>query len=157
MTKEEQIREALRHLASQVGPAPTMIGKVIIVDEENQTCVLKDDEVEFPDVRLRPVLNGNKSIVLLPKVQTFALAVRIEKTEEWMVVACDEVSKVQIQIGELKFQMEDKFSITKVESSLYDIIKKIIEATMQIVVNSGTSPDYAKLTEATLQLENLME
>jgi hypothetical protein len=158
MDKDEQIREGLRRIASSVGPAPTLMGKVVSVNEDDQTCVIDDDGLEIPDVRLRPVLNGNRSLVLFPKVGTYGLAVRLEKTEEWMLVGADQVSKIIAETGDIVFTLgEDKVSLTKPASSLYDILKKMIESQMQIIVIEGRGPDIEKLADAQVQLENLMQ
>jgi hypothetical protein len=96
MGKEEQVRNLLKKMASDVGPAQTILAVVKSVDEGAFTCDLIDDEteLEFFDVRLRPVLDGNSGITLIPKVNAWALAVRIEDGDDWMLIAAGEYSKV---------------------------------------------------------------
>ena len=95
MPTPEQIRAALKEMAKNDGPAVSNIAKVKSVDETKATCVLVDEDgQEIFDVRLRPVLTGNKSFILVPKVGSYVLAVRVEDDEDWMVIASDEIDKV---------------------------------------------------------------
>ena len=69
MATAAQIREAFEKMAKSDGPAVSNIAKVKSVDETKATCVLIDEDgQEFFNVRLRPVLTGNKSFILVPKV-----------------------------------------------------------------------------------------
>lgn len=110
MENAEKIRKLLRQMANEVGPAPTMLAKVTSVDEAEKTCVLTDDQTNLPyeDVRLRPVLDATKSITLIPKVGTWALAVRIEDEDEWMVIAVGEADKILINSPEVIFNDGNK-------------------------------------------------
>ncbi len=83
MATEEQIREGFQKLAQKFGPAVSNIAIVKSVDEAKATCVLIDeDEQEYLDVRLRPVLNGKQSFLQVPKVGTYVLAIRIEDDDD---------------------------------------------------------------------------
>jgi len=95
MDKAEQIRQKLKKMASEAGPDVTLLAQVKSVDEASLTCDLYDDDsgLDFTDVRLQPVIDGNKSVVLIPKANTWALAVRVEDSDDWMVIACGEVDK----------------------------------------------------------------
>jgi hypothetical protein len=105
MEKAEEIRQKLFEMAKELGPAPTMLARVQSVDEVERTCVLVDDLTELPynDVRLRPVQDATKSITLIPKVNTWALAIRIEDNDEWMVIACGELDKILMNSPEIIF------------------------------------------------------
>jgi len=101
MATEAEIRRRLQQMAGTYAPDVSNIATVKDVNEAECTCTLIDDDgLEFFEVRLRPVTGKNKSLLQIPKVDSFVLAVRIESTEEWMVVACDEVEKVQLIVGE---------------------------------------------------------
>lgn len=103
MDKEEQIRKKLIDLAKAYGPKVSLLAKVKEVDEDGLTCVLVDDdeaELEYPDVRLRPVIDGKEGITIYPKLNTWALAVRIEDDNEWMFIAAGEVDKVKFKAGD---------------------------------------------------------
>ncbi|NOS94532.1 MAG: hypothetical protein HOP30_21685 [Cyclobacteriaceae bacterium] len=105
MEKSEKIRQMLFQMAKELGPAPTMLARVKSVNETERTCVLVDDQTDLPyeDVQLRPVQDSTKSITLIPKVNTWALAVRIEDQDEWMVIAVGEADKILINSPEIIF------------------------------------------------------
>jgi hypothetical protein len=96
MEKAAQIRAMLKKMASEVGPNGTLLATVKSVDEAEQTCVLFDDdlEIDFYDVRLRPVLDGNTGLTLVPKVGAWALAIRVEDGDDWMLITASEFDKV---------------------------------------------------------------
>lgn len=157
MDKHEQIRQGLAALAKRFGPQGTLLATVQSVDETEMTCTLFDDDIEIYDVRLRPVLNGNESLTLFPKVGSYVLAVKIEDTEEWMVIACDEIDKWRLVIGETVIeQSSEGLLIKKQEDTLKEVIQLIIEAVQQIVVLQGTNPDYVKLTQALSKAQNIL-
>jgi len=157
MGKQDEIRAALKRHAAAHGPAPTLLAIVVSVDEAALTCVLKDDDgIEVPGVRLAPVEDGNFCATLLPKVNTWALAVRIESDEEYMLLAAGEADKIIHKVGSATLtQTAAGFEIKKGSDSLKDILKNITEATQQIVVMYGNNPDYTKLAAALTKINNL--
>jgi hypothetical protein len=129
MATPEQIRAGFKRMAKQDGPAVTNIAKVKSVDENKATCILVDeDDQEIYDVRLRPVLSGNKSFILVPKVGTYVLAVRVEDDEDWMIIAADEVTKVGYYVGKTIFELEDKVNIEAGGESLGGLIDDLFAA-----------------------------
>lgn len=103
MTRAEQLRRTLKRFASEVGPIPTVLAQVTSVDPAERTCVLDDGDIEYIDVRLRPVVDATKSITLIPKVGTWALAVRIEESDDWMVLAVGEADEILINSPAIVF------------------------------------------------------
>lgn len=105
METAAKIRKRLHEMARELGPAPTMLAKVAFVNLIDRTCTLIDDQTSLPynDVRLRPVQDATKSITIIPKLNTWALAVRIEDTDEWMVIAVGEADKILIDCDEIVF------------------------------------------------------
>lgn len=168
MSKQDEIRKALGAFSSRYGPQNTMLATVKSVDEGEFTCVLVDDdndELEYPDVRLRPVLDGNESITVFPKVGTWALVVRIEEDEDWMVIAVGEADKIsnlaetEIKsiVGTSEFTIDDGFLMQKGSDTLKQILTLIVEAVQPIVVIYGNNPVYAKLTQALTKINNLLK
>jgi hypothetical protein len=158
--KSEEIRSRLLEWVAKAGPRPTLLGKVKSVNESEKTCVLYDDDtkLDYNDVRLRPVLDGKESITIFPKTGTWALAVRIESEDDWMIVAVGEVAKWSLGVGTATIEQDSNgLLIQKGNDTLKDILTMIIEAVQQIVVAQGTSPDYAKLIEAMLKVNNLLK
>lgn len=112
MTKKEQIRKRLQEIAAQFGPVASLIAKVVSVDESELTCVVEEDGVEIPGVRLRPVINGQEGITVIPHNGSWVALVRLEDEAEWMVLAVDRVKKYRIVNGTMLFEMDNgKFTI----------------------------------------------
>ena len=78
---------------------PTVLGTITGVDEESRTCVLDDDGVLMPGIRLQAVTGGDKGILIVPKIGALALAVRVEESEDWMLIDCSEIEKISIVVG----------------------------------------------------------
>lgn len=161
MEIDQQIRAALTRLAEKVGPSGTILGKIKSVNEGEFTCVVTEtigeDELDIPDVMLRPVLDGNEGLTLFPKANTWALAIRVEGGEDWMLLAAGEYDKVKLKIGTAIIEQDSTgLLIKKGNDTLKQVIQNIIEATQQIVVLYGNNPDYGKLTTALTKLNNIL-
>lgn len=134
---ETDIKKGLQELAASFAPAVSNIAQVKSVNEEECTCVLTDDDgLEFFDVRLRPVTGKNKSFLQIPKQGSFVLAVRIEDSEEWMIVACDEVEKVQVVIG---------------QESIYSLVSDLFGAIMRMTFTNSAGTTGVTLNTAEFQ------
>lgn len=160
MTKQEQIREAFKALAERLGPSGTLLGTVTAVNADEFTCVITDDDsgVEYPDIRLRPVLDEKESITVFPKVGTWALATRIENDEDWMVIAVGEADKWRMVIGTTLVEQDSTgLLIKKGTDSLRDVLSSFIDEVAKIVVLQGTSPDVAALTQIKEKLQNVLK
>jgi hypothetical protein len=157
LDKHEQIRQGILNLAAKVSPLQTLLGEVTEVNETEFTCVIKDDDGLEYLAHLRCVLNGNESITFFPAVGTYALVIRIEDAEMWMVVACDKIDKSRTKIGTTRIeQTAQGFLIQKGSDTLKDAIQLIVEAVQPIVVLYGNNPDYAKLAQALTKINNLL-
>lgn len=160
MELDEQIRSGIKRLAEAVGPVATMLAKVISVDTEAKTCVLLEtigeDEIEIPEVRLRPVLNGKESITIYPKTGSYVLAVRIENDEQWMVLAVDEAERINYKTDNSEFEMSNGFLLKRGDDTLKAVLLNVIEACEVILVLQGNNPDYTKLATAKASLNNLL-
>lgn len=160
MELDDKIRQALGEHAAKYGPPATMLAKVKSVDEDEKTCIvietIGEAEIEIPEVRLRPVTNGNESITIYPKADTYVLCIRIENDEQWMVVAVDEAERVNVKTDNTEFDIKEGVLIQRGNDTLKQIIQLTIEATQQIVVLIGNNPDYAKLVQALTKLNNVL-
>jgi hypothetical protein len=105
MDKQEQIRQRIKKFASDVGPKGTVLGKVTNLRESELLFDLEDDNsgLTYLDVRLRPVIDGTEGITLIPKEDTWALAVRLEDGEDWYALAFGEVDKVTVKCEQVVF------------------------------------------------------
>lgn len=142
MATPEQIRERLEDMAKKHGPQVTNIAKVLSVDEDKGTCILIDeDNLEINNVRLRPVVNENKSKLEIPELGSYVAAVRVEDTEEWMVIACDKFQKVVYTVGTITFELSDKVKIECGGESLATLFDEFFDAIIQMsfVTPSGNT------------------
>lgn len=147
-------------MAKEVGPDCTIMGTIKSVDEGEGTCVLYDEEsdLEFTEIRLRPVLEEeNDFLTIVPKVGTWALAIRIEDADDWMIIAVGQADKYRLKIGEATVELDsDGLLVKKQEDTLKQVVQLIIEAMQVIVVVQGTNPDYTKLTQALSKMNNVL-
>lgn len=141
MDRHEQIRQRFIDLAGKHGPLQTVLAKVDNVNLGGMTCDLDDDGVMINDVRLTPVITGNETIVIFPKVGSNALAVRIEDDEEWMILACEQAEKYKITVGDCVIEMDSSgIKISKATESLKNILSDLIMAIKSITVATGSGP-----------------
>jgi hypothetical protein len=151
MPTPEEIRAGLQEMAKRHGPAVSNIAKVQSVNEAEATCVLIDEDgQEFFNVRLRPVLNGKKSVLLVPKVGSYVLAVRVEDDEDWMIVGCDEITKVAYYIDNVVFEFDATgFKLQKENETLKLLMADLIAAIKNMSFTVAT-PDTFTGTTTTL-------
>ncbi len=156
MATPEQIRAKLKEMAKNDGPAVSNIAKVKSVDETKATCVLIDEDgQEIFDVRLRPVLTGKKSFILVPKVGSYVLAVRVEDDDDWMVIAADEIEKIGYYIETSIFEIDSTgFLLKKENETLKKIMVDLIGA-VKAMSFTLTTPDT--INGATTALVNLAQ
>lgn len=110
MDKDEQIRERMKKLAAMVGPTASLLGTVKAVQKSDYTCTITDDDddtgLDYEEVRLRPMLDDTLGLTIFPKEGTWALAIRIENDEDWMLIDCCEVESVELVIGETELNID---------------------------------------------------
>lgn len=141
MDKHEQIRRRLIEIAGNHGPLQTVLAKVNSVHESEMTCDLDDDGVLIYDVRLTPVITGNETIAIYPKVGSMALAVRIEDDDEWMLLSCEKADKYRITANDCIIEMDSSgIKISKGSESLKAILSDLITAIKALTVPTGTGP-----------------
>lgn len=149
MTTPEQIREGFENMAKGFAPAVSNIAKVKSVNENEGTCILIDeDEQEFLNVRLKPVLSDNKSFLQIPKVGTFVLAIRVEDDNDWMVIASDEVDKFLWIVGDTKLELTDKICVEANNQNLLNLLEQLFA-----VLDSGYHTNAGVTIKLVLQPE----
>ncbi|WP_267402799.1 MULTISPECIES: hypothetical protein [unclassified Chryseobacterium] len=141
MATPEYIREGLKQIASSHAPAVSNIARVKSVDENKAICILIDeDDQEYFDVRLRPVLTGNKSFIQIPKVGSYVLAIRVEDDEDWMVIACDEVEKFYWKVGNTNLELSDKVHLEANGKNFAELVDKLFDAILQMKFTTNYGP-----------------
>jgi hypothetical protein len=102
--------------------------------------LVDEDDQEIFDVRLHPVLSGNKSFLQIPKIGSYVLSIRVEDDDDWMVIACDEVDKVVWYVGETMLELTDKVSIQAGGQNLADLIDELFTAIDNMVFTTNAGP-----------------
>lgn len=169
---QDQIKEELDLFASRRGPANLVAAKVISVNETESTVEVElDGGGKIDDVQLRSIVKSGDKLVVIPKTNSIVLMASINKSEEYYVVAIEEPEKILIRRGALQVDITDKIEIVKsgfkvtldnkikIENgadNLKDALVKIIEAVQQIMVIYGNNPDYGKLSQALISINNIM-
>lgn len=167
------LKDELDEFASQRGPAALIACTVLSFNEADSTVEVELDRGgKIDDVQLRSIVKNGDKVVFIPKVNSIVLVARINKSDEYYVLAVEEPEKMIIEKGDLKIEITDKIVIdkgslqftvdskVKIENganNLKDALDKIIQATQQITVIYGNNPDYSKLAQATVSINNLME
>lgn len=149
MATEEQIREGFRQMAQRFGPAVSNIAVVKSVNEDEATCVLIDeDEQEYLDVRLRPVLTGKQSFLQVPKVGSHVLAIRIEDDDDWMIIAQDETEKFLWVTPNAKIEVSEKILIEANNKNLLSLMERLFTVLEKgYTTNNGPTINLILLTE----------
>jgi hypothetical protein len=152
----EQIRNGLKEMAKAHGPTVSNIAKVKSVNESAATCELEDEDGQLIfDVRLRPVLNGKKSVLLIPKVGSFVLAVRIEDDEDWMIIGYDEITNYKLIINNCELQIDkDGFLLKKENETLKKLMSDLLAAIKVMSFTVSTTGTAMAQTGATTILNN---
>lgn len=156
MPTPEQIREALQEMAKKGGPAVSNIAKVKLIDEDKAVCILIDEDgQEYLNVRLRPVLSGKKSFILVPKVGSYVLAIRVEDDDDWMIMAADEIEKIGYYIGSSIVEIDATGFLFQKEN---ETLKKImIDLVAAIKAMSFTLATPDTINGTTTALTNLVQ
>lgn len=115
MTEDEIRRQMYLQFS---GSNATVLGKVVEIDETERTCSIEDDGLEIPGVRLQCIIGGNKGIVVYPKKDSQALAVRVEGSDELMLVACSDIENIRIDVKNTSIDVSDKIYVEVGESEI---------------------------------------
>lgn len=111
---------------------PSILAKVKDVNELECTCTLDDDGSDLFNVRLRPITGENIGIVEVPEVGSFALAIKIEGSDSWMVVACSKVKKIKWLCNEISINGGNNGGLV-ISQKVIDELKTVIDRSNEII------------------------
>jgi hypothetical protein len=116
-------------MAEMHGPEHSLIALVQSVNEQECTCILEDEDgQEFFDVRLTPIVSNKKSFFQLPKLQSYALAIRLENTDEWCLIWASEVDEFVLKSKSAELNLGDKITLKNEKFSLADLMQELFTA-----------------------------
>ena len=157
MNTREKIKEQLAVFSGQYGPAAIVPATVKAINNDDTIAVEFSDESTVDDARLKAVVKAGNKVLLIPKVNSIVLVGKIENSDEYVVLAVDEISEVQYIIGTVKFSVDENgFLLKKHNDTLKEIATLIIEAVEPIIILEGRQPDLVKLAQAKVKVNNLL-
>ena len=153
----QQIKEQFGDFANKYGPAAIIPAQVTAINEDDTIAVVFSDGVELDDVRLKSVVKSGNKVLLIPTIGSTVMVGKIQNSDEYIVIAVDEISEVVYNIGSAKYSVTSEgFLLQKGNDTLKEILTLIIEAVQPVVVIYGNNPVYLKLQQALNKIENLL-
>lgn len=131
-------------------PAYCKIGKVTRVgDTTCEVTLVEDENSVFEHVRLKAHLQGDRGIVIKPKVGSFVVIDLISKTDAFVAIY-DEVDSVSIKLFDHQLLLDSngltvdvskgKFTIKNTEEDLKTWLNDLVSEILKITVTTGTGP-----------------
>jgi hypothetical protein len=148
MSNTAQVRQALKGFIAANSRNGSMLLKVQTVNEAQNTCTLVDDEDEsivYYDARLRPVVDGNEAVTVVPKIGSWVIVETIENGTELLIVSVGEADKIKLQTAATLIEVNNTgIKISKGETLgeiLSDLVTAIIATTHNVTaVGAPTGP-----------------
>jgi hypothetical protein len=156
MKQARELAEAIKMLTDKGDKIFPAVVKS--VDKNNDVCDVEFDELEIGEVRLRATVNENaKGFKIYPTENSNVLVEKIND-EEYFIVMVSDIDEVVVNIDNTLLKVNaEGISISKGEDSLLDVLTLIIDAVSEIMVLYGKNPNYLKLTEAKMKLNNILK
>lgn len=153
---EKELHDAFRKLKQR--DVDTFPVKVLSVDKSAGTCKVTDDELEYTDVRLSAVIDGNnKKFYLFPKVGSSVLVSPInEDLKNLYVEAYSEIDGLDLKIEGVHFNIDkDGFLLKKENETLKKLMADLITAikAMKFTTNNGPTINLVNIADF-IALEN---
>lgn len=155
--ENEQIKEQLSAFASRFGPNVILPATVTNVNDNDTVAVEFSDGSTVDDARLKSVVKAGNKMILTPSVGSVVLVAKIENSDEYIVIAVDEIIDIIYVIDEVQYEISaEGFLIKKGTDNLKDALVTFVEAVENIIVLQGRNPDRIKLAEAKIKIQNIL-
>ncbi|MCZ2140821.1 MAG: hypothetical protein LC096_05450 [Bacteroidia bacterium] len=149
MSLEKELADAFRKLGKR--SVDTFVAEVVSVDKEKGICVVKDDTIEYDEVRLCAVINaqGNKFFIFPKQGSTVLVSPIKEDINDLYVEEYSEIEAVEIEIGQAKFAFDTNgFLFKKSNETLSGLINELIAAIIAITVPTAVGPSGVPINAA---------
>jgi|GEM_PF-3358194 len=157
MKEHDEIKEQLGNFASKYGPAAVMTAKVTAVNGDDTVAVIFGDDSTVDDARLKSVVKAGDHFVLVPKIGSVVQVSRLGNSDEYVVIAVDEITEIKSKIETASLSFNDAgFVIKKGGNTLWDAQKLLIEAVEKILVLQGNNPDFIKLAQSKTMFKDIL-
>lgn len=128
MTKDEQIREALKAFSGK-GGAITLLAEVKTVDEAQAIISVNiGNDLILEDIRLRSIVDGDNGVYIIPQIGSQVMLLRFDNSDEFMAVGFSKFDKVIIKGETISLEVNQDniiFNANALGSFLPDINKLI--------------------------------
>ena len=151
----DELTEAFRRLKKR--DVDTFPAIVVSVDKEQGTCVVESDGIEFIDVQLSAVNDGNnKKFYLFPAVDSSVMVSPInEDINRLYIEAYSEIESLDLNIEQVQFQVDqDGFLFRKQNETLKKLMGDLIVAIKAMTFTVATTGTAAAQSGATTLLNN---
>ncbi len=133
-----EIKESIKKIASTGGMFRAFTAKVKSVN--GKTCTVELEGLTLTDVRLRAVVNGeNSKILVTPKTDSYVLVVDLAgNLSQLAVVGYSEVEKIEVDADNIVFNGGDNKGLVKIEElkSNLNSLKNYVEAMASAVLSA---------------------
>lgn len=122
-----EIKKSIRTIASENWKATCFIAKVVDVDGE--VCTIEMDGLQLTDVRLRAVVNGETSKILItPKKESYVLvADMMGDMSQLVVMNYSEIEKIEIDAEKIVLNGGDNYGLVKIKE-LTEKLNALVDA-----------------------------
>lgn len=131
-----------------------------VKEVNGNTCTVeRTDAPTLFDVRLQAIEDSVESFInIKPKVGSIVICGMIENMQaEYLVLQCSEIDEVNITIAGVVYTINSEgHLIKKGDDTLKQILTDLIDSVKIIVVTIGNNPNYVKLAETQIKINNLL-
>lgn len=147
MKSSKQFYQALKEIASS---PDSLVGTVVSVDKENNTCDVDISGIELGEVRLQAVIKEDqKGFIIYPAIESNVMVDQVNKNGVYRVSMYSEVEEVLLKVGDHVFSInESGILFEKGDDNLKKLFELIIDAMKQTMVLYGNNPSFIKLVQA---------
>ena len=153
--KHEKIVSGLKLIASSFGPDALLDGTVAAVYGDSYTCdvQLDSDGSTLYGCRLRATAAGRRSIDVMPPVGAAVVLGRLG-SEEYLVLACDEISSYRVTAGSMVLTVDDAgIGLNNGGDSLKAILTDLVNGILTIYAPK----DIAAITALLERIDELLQ
>jgi dihydroorotate dehydrogenase len=149
------IKDLLRELVKTDEEIYSKVCKVTAVNGLSCECEPIDGDTAITEVRLIAD-ESTEFFVLVPAVGSIVMVNFLSNTDAYVSMV-SKVTEVKYKIGNVYYSANSSgFLLQKDSDTLKQILTLMVEACEKILVLQGNNPDYVKLTQAKIKINNLL-
>lgn len=155
MADIEDIRDQLISFSQQYGPSAIMPAVVNAINDDGTVSVEFADGSTVDDVRLKAIVGIGNQFLITPSVGSEVMVGRISNSEDYLLIAASGIDKVEIEIGNTKLSISDKFELKAGSEDLLIILKDLIQAMIDERHMTNTGPTISLTAASVLTYNNI--